>query len=346
MKIKGIILQHLVGCFHVCEYSFIYLCAILLFTECNNDDDNFDVITLDRVEVLNNIPPGYYKKILSVSENSAYIITNNGKINKTTDGGSSWTPQNSGTELPLWDIFFLDAANGFIVGGNSTNGVILKTADGGNSWTSTNMQMKATSIYFKDYKNGFATGERILYKTNDAGKTWYEQNLGYQTYENVFFIDNNTGFLVVRSAEKLGTLILKTANGGKDWTPLTNVSLDGCTIHKIQVINGAAYLVANSGKIYKTFDKGNTWKIMDSPLLKSACFINENQAIWVGQFWHELGCFPEGMLCLTNDNGRNWESKFYPHTVFYSINDIGFVNDSTVIIVGDTSDGCVLRLHF
>jgi photosystem II stability/assembly factor-like uncharacterized protein len=81
--------------------------------------------------------------------------------------------------------------------------------------------------------------------------------------------------------------------------------------------------------------------------MNSMYFINEYQAIGVGQWWYRLGYFPNGILYLTNDSGKSWEKKQTKGVEeFYSIEDIYFLNDSTALAVGHTNRGCLVKLRF
>jgi gliding motility-associated-like protein len=66
------------------------------------------------------------------------VCAKNGIINRTTDAGASWTSVPSGTTTDMLSgLDFLDANNGFIVGGliGGTSGTILHTTNGGSSWS-------------------------------------------------------------------------------------------------------------------------------------------------------------------------------------------------------------------
>jgi len=74
----------------------------------------------------------------------------------TTDGGSHWNSQKSGTTKALREVFFINAQNGWTVG---EEGTILNTSDGGMTWVK---QPSVTSehlldIYFHG-KNGWIVG--------------------------------------------------------------------------------------------------------------------------------------------------------------------------------------------
>ena len=66
-----------------------------------------------------------------VDANTGTVVGEYGTIVRTTDGGSSWTIQASGTTQTLWDVSFIDVNNGTAVG---EGGTILGTTDGGNNW--------------------------------------------------------------------------------------------------------------------------------------------------------------------------------------------------------------------
>ncbi len=323
--------------------SYLFLATIMIGCKENeNEIQHKKQITFDHVEVLYDVlPSGNYTGIHFTSQNTAYTITNNGKIFKTEDGGNTWIEQHSSTELHLHDIFFLNDLNGYIVGGD-TDGIILKTTDGGNTWKSTTFQIRLSSIYFINETTGFASGKKLL-STQDGGKTWNEVDLEYFAYGGINFFDGKTGFLAA------GNILLKTIDGGSSWEVVDKISniIGTNTIGKIQINKGVAYLRLNGDKMYRTSDKGNTWQILNVPIISgSVHFINEHQAIGVGQRWYELGYYPDGLLCVTNDGGKHWDEKYFPATEFYIINDIAFLNDSTALAIGNSSQGCIIKLKF
>jgi hypothetical protein len=61
-----------------------------------------------------------------VDANTGTVVGEYGAIVRTTDGGSSWTIQVSGTTQTLWAVSFTDVNNGTAVG---EGGTILRTTD-------------------------------------------------------------------------------------------------------------------------------------------------------------------------------------------------------------------------
>ena len=84
-----------------------------------------------------------------------------GTILRTTDGGTTWTPQSSGTIWPLNGVFFTDANTGTAVGGEAVEpATILRTTDGGANWFPQSVPSEAIwelyDVYFTDANTGTA----------------------------------------------------------------------------------------------------------------------------------------------------------------------------------------------
>jgi len=103
-------------------------------------------------------------------------------ILRTTDGGTTWTSQSSGTTTGfLVGVSFTDSDNGTVVGGPGMGygvGIILRTTNGGATWT----QQTSGTIYtlndvsFTDALTGTAVGDwgRIL-RTTNGGVSFVEE---------------------------------------------------------------------------------------------------------------------------------------------------------------------------
>src|SRR5213078_5101481 len=78
-----------------------------------------------------------------VDANTGTVVGEYGTIVRTTDAGSSWTIQPSGTTQTLWGVSFTDVNNGTAVG---EGGTILRTTDGGDNWAS---QPSGTTLQFR-----------------------------------------------------------------------------------------------------------------------------------------------------------------------------------------------------
>jgi len=107
-----------------------------------------------------------------------------GAIIKTTDGGTTWNPQNSGVLNGLNSVDFTDDNNGYAVG---NMGTAIRTTDGGANWTrmSVGVSDKLNRVQFPENgQTGYiglrpqAGGGKVL-KTVDGGSSWAPQTVGF-----------------------------------------------------------------------------------------------------------------------------------------------------------------------
>jgi len=145
--------------------------------------------------------------------NIGYAVGDNGRILKTTNGGTAWSICTSGVTTPLNSVFFTDINTGYAIG---NNGIIIKTTNGGQSWTSQNSGTfnMLYSLFFIDSNTGYVCGgydgRSSIIKTIDGGDHWISQMAGTSNdLRGIYFTDANTGYTVGTK----GT-ILKTSNGG------------------------------------------------------------------------------------------------------------------------------------
>ena len=129
-----------------------------------------------------------------------WAVGDQGTIIDTTNGGSAWAAQSSGTGDDLTGVTFTDAHDGWATGQSYTgddysSGFILHTTNGGQDWTrqydspsdSTAMASGVAfeAIAFADAHDGWAVGETqgpdqsynsfVIMHTSDGGATWTQQ---------------------------------------------------------------------------------------------------------------------------------------------------------------------------
>jgi len=107
--------------------------------------------------------------------NNGTVVGANGTILRTTNGGSTWTLQQSGSTDDLLGVSFTDTNNGTVVG---RNGTILRTTNGGIMWIP---QMSDTiydfyGVSYIDENIGTVVGghlfsQNIILRTTNGGET-------------------------------------------------------------------------------------------------------------------------------------------------------------------------------
>ena len=202
------------------------------------------------------------RSIEFVNSSTGYACGYYGRILKTTDGGSTWTVQNSGTNAWLYKIRFIDGWTGWCCGDDLA---MLKTTDGGANWLP---QTVPTNIYFGwdtiqdicflNSNTGWACGNGgYVIKTTDGGSTWSFVNLQVGTvYLNaISWSDATNGWIAGYSSGYFGpyATIVKTTDGGANWINWYNII--GKTIYDVYFMNQDTGLVCGGcGAVYKTTD--------------------------------------------------------------------------------------------
>ena len=254
-------------------------------------------------------------------QNTGYIAGDYGMIAKTTDGGTTWFMQNSGTSWELESVYFPDANTGYAAG---VHGTIIKTTDGGATWISLNSGTTAWlhSVHFADVNTGYVVGEHASLKTNDGGQTWQSFGLPYgnTTLYSVWCTDANTCYILGDGA------VQKTSNGGSTWTySLVGGSDNFYAITFADVNTG--FIAGDNGSIYKTTNAGVTWNHLNSGTtsgLKSVYFFNSN----IG---YAVGGFTSAITIKTIDGGSNWTTV--QDSPSYNMNNGVFITSATTVFV-------------
>ncbi len=219
------------------------------------------------------------------------------------------------TSSDLIDAHFVSEQKGWVVG---TRGLIMYTEDGCETWEIQHSDPDEAlwSVFFIDDTEGWAVGWSEIYHTTDAGTTWEQQTRPYVLGDlmDVYFLDHDTGWIVGRYQ-----IILKTTDGGDNWTKISNILADNISYHSVSFTDGLhGCAVGGStpgfgGVIMVTDDGGFTWTETtpsgDDPFYK-VIFIDADTG-WV--------CGNGGALMKTIDGGYTWIDKSYTNSYFKDI---------------------------
>jgi len=163
----------------------------------------------------------------------------------------------------------------------------------------------------------------LLYKTGEDGKmdlVYMEEGEGV-FYDAMTFWNNREGIAVGDTTDGCLSIII-TRDGGHHWRKLScdelpeGIAGEGAfaaSNSNIKVVGDKTWIATTSSRIYFSPDKGKTWQIQETPIIKD----EPTQGIYSMDFWDEnLGIAmggdytnPENNTAnkaLTKDGGKTW----------------------------------------
>ncbi len=210
-------------------------------------------------------------------------------------------------------------------------------------YSSTDTTRRIEDIYFTDTATGFAvtlTG-RIL-KTTDGGYSWQNKSdtsaSNYSGFRSIEFLDDGQHGIAGTLGATAKTW--RTTDAGETWTDISSNISDTTTLvsskknicglaHFGNTFYGVGSWGSNTGKLYKSTDKGQTWqtKYMDTNLIKGMVdivFLSQDTGF-------VTGCRnKESVVLKTTDGGNSWTKVFGDTTIGGRIWKIQFLTHSMV----------------
>lgn len=254
-----------------------------------------------------------------------------------------WIAHSPTGKVDLVAVYFTSASRGFVAG---DEGYLASTGDGGKTWTKyfLNTNQNINEIYFRNEDNGYLVAGRLLFITQDGGRTWQETRI-YKTTDfkngapeliSIRFSDKKRGLaigsIVNKNDEIIDSLVMKTDDGGSTWTRVI-IPSKAELFHLDFNGNSHGWIVGDKGLILTTDDGGANWRVQRSGVsraLFSVDFRDDNDGFAVGG---------GGTIIRTEDGGRTWEKVSTNFTdTFKRVN---FADDKNGWIVGHK--GTILR---
>ncbi|RKU06589.1 hypothetical protein C6502_20340 [Candidatus Poribacteria bacterium] len=212
------------------------------------------------------------QEILSMtvlSEKILYVGTLDG-VFRSTDGGESWTKTNTGIiNTHIEDLVFFRNTLYTI-----TDDSVVESADGGNSWVPMNEGLVASDggllavsgeklyIATNETNYGLNPSTSGIYFLADDGNSWIPIQTNMQSANNRIYVVNQ---LAISGA----TFYIVGQMGGKEWLYRWRVGEDLWTQLMPQqdlfgwgalaVSGRTVYISTVRGKLFRSFDEGDTW---------------------------------------------------------------------------------------
>ena len=250
-------------------------------------------------------------------------------IVNSVDGGLNWITTYTGNNAQFRSVKFIDALNGFIVGGSWPNGGIdsamMRTIDGGVTWDST-----------------YILKDRIIASVDSSVTPWdtVYKNLRVEL-NDLDFGGNLSGCIVGTN-----TTIHVTSDGGFSWTRTDSiadssvsytVTFDGdlrfINLYGVDMVDDShGWAVGSFSTILKTTDGRISWQrqYVDSTVFssfRSVSFLDRNNGIAVGD---------GGKAVITADGGSNWEDiSFQSKDANVALEDVCYLAAGKYLAVGE-----------
>jgi photosystem II stability/assembly factor-like uncharacterized protein len=284
----------------------------------------------------NPLPAGnYLRAVQMISLTTVYISGDGGNVMKSTDGGDSWTLQNSilGIKANFNCLSFLDENYGFCAG---DSGRMIRTADGGSTWQliDAKTSVKINGILDVD-KNVVLAVNHVgnILRSVDGGTTW--TTVATEGYPELFSIRMlRPNFITIAGAN--GTLI-KSTDEGMTWSPIqTNV---GNNFYSADFIDDStATVTGDNGTIIHTTNGGILWT---KQALPDSLAITATLNVVDGKDPNIFAIAGDhATLLYTTDGGITWQQSYLVGTLD-PVKGLSFINKTTGIAAG--KNGLVLR---
>jgi photosystem II stability/assembly factor-like uncharacterized protein len=215
----------------------------------------------------------------------------------TTHSGWLWgSPEPQGNDLLAVEV---QGGAGYAAG---DFGTLLHTTDSGGSWSTvrTGLFTRLSRLDVIDSDSLVVGSECALRRTDDGGATF--RRLPFTTSERrcprqvaaVAFPSAIVGYLLLTDGA-----VLKTADGGRSFSALTNAPRDAGAITALAFADAQAGLVTTAGgDVYRTVDGGASWtREYDGAVRLAGVFASGTTAVAVGE---------DATFLISTDRGDSW----------------------------------------
>ncbi len=301
-----------------------------------------------------NVPTNQYLKSVCFTDSLyGWAAGDSGTIIHTTNGGVTWTKQDSHSYNEISDIFFLNRNLGWASSLNYTNTpygtLLLKTTNGGNDWTG--YQYPAENIFiscilFRDSLTGWMGGmPHALLKTINGGIDWKQSAvdtsiLAFFPVLSIKFYDDKYGYASGGMFDIAG-VIWRTSDGGEKWYAIDASEAPADEVHGLHLFDSLNVIGAGGDPDFgfgvgmiRTSDGGLHWNYEELDVQGNATDIDFRNN---SEVWAPLG--PNRKFIYSLNAGSTWKWILTPDST--AIFDVVFPDSLHGFAVGQ--EGAVLK---
>ncbi len=260
------------------------------------------------------------------------VVGDQGVILLSDDQGQTWRQVTTPVSVLLTAVYFVDAKLGWAVG---HDGVVLHTQDAGETWQLQLDGHQLNQIQVDQYQAlvdgaGDPIDNEILLEDRELmldDATVAAEEGPTQPFLDVMFFDDQHGLIVGAYG-----LVVKTEDAGKTWHMLSQrvPNPDRFHLNALAYQEGALFIAAEAGGLFRSADLGETWEALESPY--------EGSFFSLLQYKQQLLALGlRGHLFASEDQGASWSGVNVPTGASFAA---GAVSDEAVLLIG--SGGVVL----
>jgi photosystem II stability/assembly factor-like uncharacterized protein len=212
--------------------------------------------------------------VAMISPRTGFLTTGRGLLQRTRDGGTTWTTVWSRRGASLDAIVFADRRHGIAVGSLANRAILLRTTDGGRRWRLEHPRLgpyafAGLELRLLDSEFGYTVVDPASFmsapalRTSDGGRTWRRARFP----GDADFVSRSVGYAVGYRSRGDCSTIWKTTDGGRSWRLLRCLRIP---LHALEFVNerqgfaaGGHSLEAERGPsqvVLRTTDGGQTWQ--------------------------------------------------------------------------------------
>jgi photosystem II stability/assembly factor-like uncharacterized protein len=256
---------------------------------------------------------------------TGYVLTEDGGVYRTDDGGDSWLAVGSvpadvseDNQEPATDLFFADPDVGFA----TTRRGVYRTSNGGLSWSP-----EATgpggfeSVYFAGPLAGYAVGRGgSAYTTTNGGLSWKATSASLTAPSLTLTSVRCADALLCAVTTSAGDRLLRTIDGGATWTAAFLPDGAEALSTAFTSVQGAV-AAGSSGALATSSDGGGSWSAVGAGLSGSFARLRG------GSGFLAFAIGNRGGLARTDDGGRSWTGIGVPTSD--ALVDVSFADEAT-----------------
>lgn len=195
-------------------------------------------------------------------------------------------------------------------------------------------------LYFPNRDTGYVVGQDgVILRSFDVGESWSALSFPTSAGLNaVHFLNGHEGWVASDSG------LYHTMDAGDSWTLEPSLSRDGWYDIEFSDAN-TGFVSGEDGKIARTADRGQTWTILSTPLVRKLASLSFPSA----QVGYATGVGYNWQFLKTTDGGLNWVmDTIRPignicslEAVFFTSETRGFIGGWYIATFVGTDDGGV-----